>query len=97
MLKSSNGFPLFQCDRPGSTPAPPRSSQANDAWHPRRDALLVEIQGQELRTVDANERLDVGGWWRLVAVGGGWWNQKDREDAARKCGKINWKKVWIMD
>lgn len=28
---------------------------ANDAWHPRRDALLVEIQGQELRTVDANE------------------------------------------
>jgi len=37
------------------------------------------------------------GRWRLVAVGGGWWNQKDREDAARKCGKINWKKVWIMD
>ena len=58
--------PFFQCDRPGSTPAPPRSSQANDAWHPRRDALLVEIQGQELRTVDANERLDVA----MVAVGG---------------------------
>jgi hypothetical protein len=28
--------------------------------------LLVEIQGQELRTVDANERLDVA----MVAVGG---------------------------
>lgn len=25
---------------------------ANDAWHPRRDALLVEIHGQELRTAD---------------------------------------------
>ena len=94
MLKSSNGFPLFQCDRPGSTPAPPRSSQANDAWHPP----TRRVAGGDPGAGAADRRRErAPGRWRLVAVGGGWWNQKDREDAARKCGKINWKKVWIMD